>query len=236
MTSHGARFLPTSDVAEVDGAVVVVDVIRAFTTAAAAFGAGAETIYLVGTVSEALALKDAHPGWWAMGEDRGLRPDGFDLPNSPVLAASADLAGRTVVHRTSAGTQGVVAARRAQRLWCTGLATASATAAAVTAADLGPPTFVITGRFDDRPDRPGTDDLLTARYIEALRTGSADEGAAADVSEGVAASDEAIRTLELGAGHVHPDDIAYAAQVDRFGFAMEVRRDAIGLRLERSEG
>ncbi|MGN6695451.1 MAG: 2-phosphosulfolactate phosphatase [Aquihabitans sp.] len=233
MPAAGARYLPTSDVGEVRGAVVVVDVIRAFTTAAAAFGAGAEAVYLVATVEEALALKDANPGWWAMGEDRGLRPDGFDLPNSPVFAAGADLGGRTVVQRTSAGTQGVVAARRAERLWCTGLATASATARAVTAADLGAPTYVITGWFADRPDRPGADDLVTAHHIEAVRTETAGPDAAAEVARAVTDSDEAARTLLLGAEHVHPDDIAFAADVDRFGFAMEVRRDAVGLRLER---
>jgi hypothetical protein len=60
----------------VDGAVVVIDVIRAFTTAAHAFASGASEIYLVGTVDEALAFKAAHPGTLAMGEAHGLRPDG----------------------------------------------------------------------------------------------------------------------------------------------------------------
>ena len=40
----------------------------------------------------------------------------------------------------------------------------------------------------------------------------------------VAATDEAVRTLALGPGHVHPDDIAYATRCRRLGFAMEVRR------------
>ena len=81
--------------------------IRAFTTAAYAFGAGAAEIYLVGDVDAALAFKAAHPGSLAMGEDRGLRPDGFDFPNSPAMVRDADLSGRTLVQRTSAGTRGV---------------------------------------------------------------------------------------------------------------------------------
>jgi 2-phosphosulfolactate phosphatase len=97
------------------GAVVVVDVLRAFTTAAYAFDAGAEAIYLVADVDEALAFKARHPLSLAVGEDRGLMPDGFDLPNSPAAARRADLAGRTIVQRTSAGTQGVVAAVHAER-------------------------------------------------------------------------------------------------------------------------
>lgn len=228
------RFVPTAEAHAARGAVVVVDVIRAFSTAAYALAAGARSIHLVATVEEALAFKAAHPASVAMGEDRGLRPDGFDLPNSPVLARDADLEGRLVVQRTSAGTQGVVAARQAERLWCTGLATARATAEAVRAAGLGAPTYVITGDLLDRPDRPGTDDRLTAEHIEALRTGAPSDPA--EVARRVAASDEARRTLELGAGHVDPADIELATAVDAFDFAMEVTRTGDGLRLDRYGG
>ena len=132
------------------GAVVAVDVIRAFTTAAYAFGAGARHIFLVDSVDEALALKQADPDVLLMGEDRGRRPAGFDFSNSPVAVADADLEGRVLVQRTSAGTRGVVAARSATRLWCASLVCASATAAAVRASGLGSPTYVITGNFEDR--------------------------------------------------------------------------------------
>ncbi len=124
---------------------MVIDVLRAFTTAAYAFAAGARHIYLVADVDEALAFKAATPGVLAMGEIHGRRPPGFDFSNSPTEVAAADLTGRVVVQRTSAGTQGVVAARSAARLWCAGLATASATATAVRASGLGPPAYVITG-------------------------------------------------------------------------------------------
>ncbi len=136
----------------VDGAVVVVDVIRAFTTAAYAFGSGAAEIYLVGGVDEALAFKAAHPG--SIGDGGESRsPAGWVRP--PELAGDgprADLDGRTLVQRTSAGTQGVVSATDATRLWAASLVVASATARAVESAGLGEPTYVITGRFEDRPD------------------------------------------------------------------------------------
>ena len=69
------------------------------------------TVEVVADVDAALAFKAAHPGSLAMGEDRGLRPDGFDFPNSPAMVSRADLTGRTLVQRTSAGTQGALAAR-----------------------------------------------------------------------------------------------------------------------------
>ncbi len=135
-----ARFLPRWEVGHASGAVVVVDVLRAFTTAAYALGAGAAKIYLVSSVEEALDFKAAHPGVLAMGEDGGRKPPGFDFSNSPVEIAAADVGGRVIVQRTSAGTQGVFAARAAARLWCASLVCASATAAAVRSSGLGTPT------------------------------------------------------------------------------------------------
>ncbi len=49
------------ELGSVTGPVVVVDVIRAFTTAAYAFDAGAEAIYLVADVDEALAVRRGPP-------------------------------------------------------------------------------------------------------------------------------------------------------------------------------
>lgn len=108
---------------------------------------------------------------------------------------------------------------------------ASATAAAVRYAGLGAPTYVITGDFGDRPDRNGDDDRLTAAHIETLRLGRAADPT--EVAAAVAATGEATRTLALGTGHVDPDDIACATEVDRFDFAMEVTRTSDGLRLDR---
>jgi len=53
---------------EVTGVVVVIDVCRAFTTAAYAFGAGYERILLAGMVAEALALRERFPDAQVMGE------------------------------------------------------------------------------------------------------------------------------------------------------------------------
>ncbi|MDO8389622.1 MAG: 2-phosphosulfolactate phosphatase [Actinomycetota bacterium] len=225
----GSRQVARWELAGVTGPVVVIDVIRAFTTAAYAFGAGAEAIYLVGGVDEALEFKQRHAGVLAMGEDHGRRPQGFDFANSPVALSRADLRGRTLVQRTSAGTQGVVAASHATRLWAASLVCASATAAAVTAAGLGDPTYVITGCFPDAPDTSGDDDRMTAAHIEAIRLGHAPD--ARDVAAALLVTDEAIRTLALGDGHCHPLDIECAGRVDAFDFAMEVTRDDRGLRL-----
>jgi 2-phosphosulfolactate phosphatase len=58
--------------------VVVIDVFRAFSTAAYAFGAGADSITLVSGVKEALELKIAIPGALVMGEVGGVKVEAFD--------------------------------------------------------------------------------------------------------------------------------------------------------------
>lgn len=87
------------------------------------------------------------------------------------MISRVDLTGRTLVQRTSAGTRGVVAATDADRLWAASLACASATASAVNAAGFGEPTYVITGRSEDRPDASGDDDVMPAELIERARLG-----------------------------------------------------------------
>jgi hypothetical protein len=99
-------------------------------TAAYAVDAGAAAIYLVATVEEARRMKADNPDVRTMGEDHGRRPEGFDFSNSPVAVSQGDLRGRTLVHRTSARTQGVVGATNATRVWAAGPVCASATARA----------------------------------------------------------------------------------------------------------
>ncbi len=133
------------------------------------------------------------------------------------------------MQRTSAGTQGVVGAVDATRLWAASLVCASATASAVNAAGLGDPAYVITGCFADQPDDSGDDDRLTADLIERARTRR--PLVAAETARSLVATMEATRTLALGLEHSDPLDVSYASQVDRFDFAMEVTTNDLGRRL-----
>ena len=129
-----------------NGAVAVIDTFRAFTTAAVALANGASRIIMVATVEEALALRAAETGAICMGEVRVEAPDGFDYGNSPFEIATVDLRGKTIIQRTSAGTQGIVAASaRADRLYAASLVTAEATVRALLAGSPGEVTIVAMG-------------------------------------------------------------------------------------------
>jgi len=89
------------------GTVAIIDVCRAFTTAAVALANGASRIVVVRSVEEALMLRDAGIGQICIGEIGGRAPDGFDFGNSPFEILGVDFGGRTIIQRTSAGTQGI---------------------------------------------------------------------------------------------------------------------------------
>lgn len=118
------------------GSVVVIDVLRAFTTAAYGFARGAKEIVLVETADEAFALRAEDPRRLLVGEIQGRPIPGFDFGNSPeALDALGDggLAGRTLVLRSSSGTQGVARSVHATRTYLGSFVVASATARALRA-------------------------------------------------------------------------------------------------------
>jgi len=66
-----------------------------------------------------------------MGEVGGGAPPGFDFGNSPFEIFNVDFHGKTIIQRTSAGTQGIVTANRAERLYAASLVTVEATVLAL---------------------------------------------------------------------------------------------------------
>lgn len=97
---------------QVQGLPIIIDVLRAFTTSPVLFSLGIENLVLVSTAEEAFSLREKH-NYLLAGENNGIKIDGFDFGNSPselLRLPVGALRGKTVVLRTSAGTQGVVAA------------------------------------------------------------------------------------------------------------------------------
>lgn len=209
--------------AEASGTIIVVDVIRAFTVAAHAFSAGAEDIVLVSTVEEALSLREHMPNALVMGEIGGLKPEGFDLGNSPSTLHGLDLSGRHLIQRTSAGTQGVVrSSPRADTLLACSLSCASATARYVTTLSPAIVTFVITGVSAGSISNDGDEDVACADYVETLLRGEIPDQAA--TAQRVLDSYVARRFKDPNRPEFPASDLEYCADVDRFHFAMKVTR------------
>jgi 2-phosphosulfolactate phosphatase len=206
------------------GTVVVFDVIRAFTVSAYALAGGASECRLVGSIEEARALADSLPGAVISAEVEGLPVDGIAISNSPTMVRDADLRGRPLVQRTSSGTQGVVAATGAERLFACSLAVASATARVIRVAAPDLVTLVAAGG-----DRGHHEDRACARYVE----GVLGDGRP-DLDELLAPLRATPRYRELAAGGwpgFPSTDIDLCLAADRFDFAMPVQRDPLSLRL-----
>ena len=111
-------------------AVVVLDVLRATTTMAAAIDAGAREVRVFVSVDEARRARSSQPGdaLLTCGEERCLRPAGFDLGNSPAEFTPQRVAGRTLLMSTTNGTRAIVSARAAPQLFAAALVNARATA------------------------------------------------------------------------------------------------------------
>jgi 2-phosphosulfolactate phosphatase len=206
------------------GTVVVIDVLRAFTVSAYALAGGAVACRLVGEVDEALALAGRIGDALVSAEVEGLPVEGIPISNSPTMVRDADLRGRTLVQRTSSGTQGVVAAREADRLFAGSLVVAAATARAIRNAGADLVTLVATGA-----DRGHPEDRACAEYLEGLLTNDP-----RDVQALLAPLRTTERYRELASGDwpgFPATDVELALQADRFEFAMPIERDELGLRL-----
>ncbi|MBN1682633.1 2-phosphosulfolactate phosphatase [Candidatus Bathyarchaeota archaeon] len=99
-----------------EGVTVIIDVFRAFTTAAYVMANGAEKIIALSGIEEALELKKKHPNWIFIGENHGIKIDEFDYGNSPADVENIDFTSRVIVLRTSSGTQGINLAKNADEI------------------------------------------------------------------------------------------------------------------------
>jgi 2-phosphosulfolactate phosphatase len=198
--------------------VIVIDVLRAFTTAAYAFDLGVAEIILVSGINEAFELRDRIPGAVLIGEVDGVPIEGFDLGNSPTYLADADLQGRRLIHRSTAGTQGVVRSANANNIFATGLCCVSATARRVLSIEPASVTLLQTGLF---PGGWGDEDAACADLLEGILVGEAPP---------ISRIINRVRESKSGQKYVEPADIVFPASdldmaldIDRFDFAMEVR-------------
>jgi 2-phosphosulfolactate phosphatase len=213
------------------GSVAVIDVFRAFTTAAVALANGAARIVMVATIEEALALRSAGVAQLCMGEVGGRKPAGFDFGNSPSELLGTALAGTTIVQRTSAGTQGIVAAAGgADRLYAASLVTARATARALRSGTSGRITLVAMG--DNGTVRTSEDELCALHLRNLLEGRPGDPDAVRRV---ILAGGEAERFRDPAQPHLPPGDLDIALEIDRYEFAIRVKMES-GRPVARMEG
>ena len=212
-----------------EGVVIIIDVFRAYTTAAVALSRGVEKIVLVAEIEEAIALREQGVGELCVGEVGGMRPEGFDFNNSPSQMANADIEGKTIIQSTRAGTVGMAAAARAERLYGGSFAVASATVRAV---ERRRPELITIVAMGSEGIVHVDEDEQCALFLKNL-------------FQGRRADHEAVRTLVLAGEesqkyddptkpHFPPEDREMALTIDSHDFAISVERED-GLLIARRE-
>lgn len=201
---------------EAKGLCVVIDVLRAFTTAAFAFASGAEEIIFVSTPEEAFKKHKQDPSLLLMGEQEGQRIHGFHFENSPIEIKNAVLTGKRMVQRTSSGTQGVIGCSHASQILVASFVVADATIKRILELKPTHVSFIATGRTN------GDEDVALAEYLQSKLIGESSMNVDS-ILDRVRSSPAAKRMIDGPISYpnaVH--DLELALQINRFPFAMEV--------------
>ena len=148
---------------EARGLTVVIDVFRAFSAACYVAGNGARQIISVGGVETAFGLKTKHPDYLLMGERNERMVEGFNFGNSPFQVENIDFKGKTVVHTTSAGTQGLVNAVHADEILTGSFVNADAIVNYIISQSPAQVSLVCMGYAARHPIE---EDTLCAEYIQ----------------------------------------------------------------------
>jgi len=199
------------------GLAVVIDVFRAFTTAAYVMANGARRIHPVATLGEAFALRAEHPDWVLMGERDGKPVPGFDYGNSPYLVRDVDFSGRVVVQSTSAGTQGIVNASGADEILPGSVVMADAIVDYIEAKS--PSVLSLVAMGAGGRERSPEDELL-AEYIEARLGGG--EPDFKSMVEQIRAHPEGAKFFDPARPWFEEEDFNCAMDLNRFDFCLRV--------------
>jgi 2-phosphosulfolactate phosphatase len=203
------------------GLAVIIDVFRAFSVAAYAFAAGARSIIPLACIDQARLLKQQHPDYLLVGE-RFARPlPGFDHGNSPTELQARDLTGRTLLHTTHAGTQGLVQADNAQEVITGALVNAAAIVRYIRSRRFQEVTLVRMGQH--ATERCVEDDVCAELIARRLRGERCELDG---IRERLRAAPSAAKFFDPACPWAPASDFELCAQLDRFDFVLQLDRQA----------
>lgn len=211
---------------EAIGLTVVIDVFRAFTVETYLMRNNAEKIIPVGDVQVAYDYKKAHPeNTLLCGERKGVIIEGFDYGNCPTDLEHLDLTGKTVIHTTSAGTQGIANARNADEIITGSLVNAKAIAEYIKSKNPADVSFVCMGLMANQQTE---EDNLCAEYIKSLLEGNPLPDIYAQM-EGLKYTSGA-KFFDPAKQHVFPQrDFELCTRLNSVPFVLRVKKSPDGL-------
>lgn len=206
------------------GLTVIIDVFRAFTVEAYLMNQAAEKVIPVGDMQIAYEYKEKHPDAILIGERHGKILPGFDYGNSPSQLENIDFSGKTIIHTTSAGTQGIANVKNATEILTGSLVNSKAIANYIKSKKVEDVSLVCMGLEAISQTK---EDNLCADYIKSL------------LEETSMNLKEEIEKLKVTSGakffdksqqEVFPEkDFYLSTEVDKFNFVLKLEKSQNGL-------
>lgn len=205
------------------GLTVIIDVFRAFTVEAYLMNNGASKIIPVGDMKLAYDYKEKDNNCILVGERHGKILPGFDYGNSPTQILDIDFSGKTILHTTSAGTQGIANAKDSDEVITGSLVNAKAIAQYIKQKN---PKIVSLVCMGLEAISQTEEDNLCAYYIKSLL-----ENNEMDLTN-------EIEKLKITSGakffdkeqqDVFPEkDFYLSTEINKFNFVLKVEKDTEG--------
>lgn len=212
------------------GIAVVIDVFRAFSVAAYAFSRDAATVIPVAAVEDARELKRQHPDWLLIGERHARPLPGFDCGNSPSDLGKLDVAGRTIIHTTHAGTQGLTHALRADEVITGALVNAAAIVRYIQSRQ---PQIVTIVRMGHEARENSDEDDICAELLRSRLAG--EPMSTSGIRERLRGASSAQKFFDPACDWAPEPDFEMCTRIDEFDFVLQLDRSAAPPRLRRMD-
>jgi 2-phosphosulfolactate phosphatase len=205
------------------GVVVIIDVFRAFSVECYAVDAGAARIIATSDVDKAFEVKKLYRNSVLVGERHEKKIEGFEFGNSPTEIIKANLAGKTVIHTTTAGTQGLINATQADIVLTGSFVNANAIVKYIKFLN---PVHVSLVAMGYRATISAEEDLLCAELISDL------------LKDNNSVTEERIADLRNTSGKrfFNPENLDFSPPTDFFLCTMVNRFDFVLKATKRSDG
>jgi 2-phosphosulfolactate phosphatase len=210
------------------GIAVVIDVFRAFSLEAYAFSRGAKACIPVADVELARQLKAEDMTRLLVGERHAKKLPGFDCGNSPTELEHIDVSGRTLIHTTHAGTQGLANAIHADEVITGALVNAAAIVRYIQSRHAQQVTLVRMGH--EARERSAEDDICAELLTARLRGEDYDTSA---IRNRLRNASSAQKFFDPACDWAPERDFELCTAVDQLDFVLRLDRDQVPNRVTR---
>lgn len=206
------------------GLAVIIDVFRAFTVEAYLVNNSVQKLIPVGDKQIAYDYKEKHKDCILIGERHGIMLEGFDYGNSPSQIEKIDFSGKTVVHTTSSGTQGIANTKNAKEILTGSLVNAKAIAEYIKMQNVEDVSLVCMGNGGKSEAQ---EDTLCAEYIKSILEGK-NPNLANEIEELKIIAGK--RFFDKNLQNIFPEkDFYLSTEVNKFNFVLKVEKDKYGI-------